>query len=203
MNFEQLQSTWSAQPPAAPAARDLDLAKLTRTLAPEINRRRRFLGYTIFVAILCLVLSPLFAVANYRHAPPAHPVWHWTYFASWIVIVSGILVSALRAFERHGAVRAQSTRSLRDLALATLASVDAEMRDCRLALWIVPPLLLFQLTDLFVKFPPHLVGWQPFLGRAAFVLGLSATFGLAFWRHYRSHLGPTRVRQQELLRELA
>lgn len=202
MNFEQLQSTWSSQPPSAPSGRELDLARLTRVLVPEINRRRRFLGYSIFVLIVGLVVTPLLTVVNFRYAPPAHPVWYWTYFATWMVLLLASLVVVLRALERHGAIRAQSTRSVRDLALATLASLEAEMRSCRGARWLVPPIVLFQLAHLFVNFPPSVVGWAPFLHRAAFVVGLPIVLGLGFRRHYLEHLAPARERQQQLLREL-
>lgn len=201
MNFEQLQSTWSAQP--AVQLSSVEVGKLQRSLAPEISRRRRFLGYAIFILVLGLVALPLVTFDSYRHAHPKYPVWYWTYFAGWMFVQTGFLVAAIRAVERHGAIRQQSTRSLRDLALASLASVEAEMRDCRLALWIIPPLVMFQLVDLYLKFNPANMGWAPLLGRAAFILGLPLVMGLGFWRHYRVNLARARVQQLDLVKQLS
>ena len=201
MNFEELQSTWSAQPTAKFSANDI--LKLQRFLTPEINRRRSFLGYAIFILILGLVVLPLLTIDSYRHARAAHVAWHWWYFASWMVLQVAFLIAAIRSLERHGAVRHQSTCSLRDLAQASFASVDAEMRECRLAIWIVPPLVVFQLVDLYLKFDPALVGWAPLLGRSAFVIGLPLVMGLVFWRHYRVNLAPARERQRVLIQELS
>ena len=177
--------------------------KLQRSLAPEINRRRRFLGYAIFILILSLIVLPLVTIDSYRHARTAHVAWHWWYFAAWMVVQVAFLVAAIRSLEHHGAIRQQSTRSLRDLAEASLASVEAEMRECRLALWIIPPLVVFQLVDLYLKFDPAVAGWTPLLGRSAFVIGLPVVMGLAFWRHYRVNLTSARERQKALIQELS
>lgn len=201
MNFEELQSTWAAQPPVNVPA--IDAAEVKRVILPEINRRRRMLGYELFVVVLSLVILPLLTVANYRYAPSALPGWYWFYHGSWMVVLVAWLVALVRAIERQGALRQQCTRSLRDLTMASLASTEAEMAGYRKALMVVPFMIGFQLINLYLMFAAGVPGWQPFGVRAAFVIGLPLAIGAVIWRHYCVNLKPARDRQQAQLRELS
>jgi hypothetical protein len=201
MNFEELQSAWTAQPPVTVPV--IDAAEVKRVILPEINRRRRMLGYELFVVVLSLVILPLLTVTNYRYAPPALPGWYWFYHGSWMVILVAWLVALARSIERQGALRAQCTRSLRELTLASLASTEAEMAGYRKALISVPFMIGFQLINLYLMFAADTPGWQPFGARAAFVIGLPLAIGAVIWRHYRVNLKPARDRQQAQLRALS
>lgn len=201
MNFEELESAWAAQP--ATPARPIDTTELKRSIIPEFKRRGRFLGYAIFETVLCLVILPLLTVANHRYAPSAHPVWHWSYFAAWMLVLGAYLIAAFQGVKRHGALVQQSTRSLREFVTASLAYTKIEMRVYRALLWLAPAMIAVQLLNFFIEFPITQLGWLPFAGRAAFAIGLPSVIGLVFWRHYRVNLKPDHARQTELLRELS
>lgn len=201
MNFEQLQSAWATQPPVKLPA--IDAAEVKRALLPEINRRRRMLGYDLFLVVLSLVVIPLLAVANYRYAPPADPLWYWFYHGSWMIFLAVSLIAVMRAIDRQGAWREQCTRSLRDLAAAALASTEAEMRSYRKALALVPLMVAFQLVNVYLRFASGETAWKAFTAPAAFVIGFPLLIGAVFWRHYRRHLVPACNRLQAQLRELS
>lgn len=201
MNFEQLTATWAAQPlvtPAAPAT----LAELQRTVIPELRRRSRFIGYEIFLNVTGLVILPLLAIANYRHAPPQYPAWHWGYFSLWMLLMIVWLVAALRSLRRHGGWLQRSTQSLREFTLASLASIESEMRSYRIALALLPAIVVLQLVNISLRFPVSELGWPSFASRAALIVGLPLVLGLVFWRHYRVNLTPDLARQRELLQQL-
>jgi hypothetical protein len=201
MNFEELQSTWAAQPAVNISA--INPIEVQRVILPEIKRRRRMLGYGLFMVVLSLVIVPLLTVANYRYAPPTLPGWYWFYHGSWMVVLVAWLVAIVRSIERQGALRQQCTRSLRDLTLASLAGTEAEMKGYRKALLVVPLMIGFQLVNLYLKFAAGVPDWQPFGLRAALVVGLPVAIGAVMWRHYRVNLIPARDRQEAQLRELS
>lgn len=201
MNFEELQSTWAAQAPVNVPA--IDVAEVKRVILPEIKRRRRMLGYGLFMVVLSLVIVPLLTVANYRYAPPTLPAWYWFYHGSWMVILVAWLVAVVRSIERQGALRQQCTRSLRDLTMASLAGTEAEMNGYRSALMIVPLMIGFQLANLCLRLAADAADWQPFGLRAALVVGLPVAIGAVMWRHYHVNLKPARDRLEAQLRELS
>lgn len=201
MKFEDLETVWAAQSPGtAPAA---DLPALQRSLMPEVRRRGRMLRYGVFLAALGLVLFPVLAVANYRHAPPPHPVWHWVDLGFWMLVNGTILVFLLRAIRRQRALLRQGADTVRALTALAVASRKDEMKDFRHGLWVVPSLLAFQLLSLYVKFPVDEHGWRPFLGRAGAIVVFTSVICRVFWRHYHVNLKPDQARQQEILRELS
>lgn len=201
MNFEELSSAWATQSPAVSSA--IDTTRLKHSILPEVKRRGRFLAYAIFVNVLSLVILPLITIGNYRYAPPRHPGWYWFYFSAWMLLLAVFLTLLIRRAKRHGGILEQCTHSLREFTIASLASLEADMRECRLAVWGWPAMIAFQLTNLYVNFPFAEFGWQPFGLRAAFVMGLSAVLGFVFWRHYRVNLKPAYTRQKELLEQLS
>ena len=201
MNFEELESAWTAQPSAP--VRAVDTAELKRAILPELKRRGRFFGYGIFVSVFFLVVYPLLTVANYRFAPPRDAVWHWLYFAAWMLLASGVLVFLIRRVQSHGSQLQRGTRSVKEFVAASLASLETEMRDCRAMFWTIPALVAFQLTNLYVRFPVAELGWRPFGLRAAGVAGFTALVSAIFWRHYQKNLKPDHARQTKLLRELS
>ena len=201
MKFEELETVWAAQSPGAtPAA---DLPALQRSLMPEVRRRGRMLRYGVFLAALGLFLFPVLAVANYRYAPPPHPVWHWVDMGFWMLVNGTILVFLLRAIRRQRALLRQGADTVRALTALAVASREDEMKDFRQGLWVVPCLLVFQLLSLYVKFPVGDYGWRPFLGRAGAIVGFTLVICRVFWRHYHVNLKPDQHRQQELLRDLS
>jgi MFS family permease len=200
MSFEELESLWGAQPPAA--SRPADLAALKRRLAPELRRRGRFFGYELFCLGLGLVLTPLLAVVNYLHVPPAQPVLYWLRVALFVAVVLAFLVAAVRRLRRHRALAAAGTETLTAFAAQSLAAVESEMHDYRLALRGLPVWLGLALLSIYVNQPPAAVGWTPLLLRAASVLAVVLVVGAVCWRHYHQNLTPEHARRQQVLAEL-
>lgn len=201
MKFEELENVWAAQSasPTAPG----DLTALKQSLMPEIKRRGRMLRYGIFVATFGLLVIPTLAVANYRYARPANPAWHWVDAAFWMVVNVILLVLMVRELRRQRALLRQSADTVRALIVLSLASLEAEMKDFRRGLSVVPGLIAFQLLNLYMKFPVAEHGWSPFALRAGAILGFSLLMSAVFWRHYHVNLKRDRTRQQEILRELS
>lgn len=201
MTFEELENVWAAQSasPAAPG----DLTALKQNLMPEIKRRGRMLRYGIFVAAFGLLVIPTLAVANYRYARPANPAWHWVDATFWMVVNFTLLVLMIRELRRQRALLRQSAESVRALIVLSLTSLEAEMKDFRRGLSVVPGLIAFQLLNLTMKFPVAEHGWSPFALRAGAILGFSLLMSAVFWRHYHVNLKRDRARQQEILRELS
>jgi MFS family permease len=201
MKFEELESAWAAQSAGAAAPRDPTALK--QTVIPEIKRRGRMLRYGIFMASFGLVFIPILTVANYRHARPANPAWHWVDAAFWLVVNCAALVLMIRELRRQRALLRQSTATVRALTLVALASLEGEMKDFRRGAWAAPGMIGFQLLSLHLKFPVSEHGWSPFALRAGAVLGFSLLLSAVFWRHYHVNLKRDRARQQEILRELS
>jgi hypothetical protein len=200
MNFEELESAWNAQRPANPLA--VDLAKLKGLATSELKRRSRFFVYAIVMVVFLLIVLPLISVGNYRYAPPQNTAWYWTNFAIWMVIMGALLVISIRGLGRHYVLRAQSTDTVRALTSVSLANVEAEMREYVHLCWALPALLGFQLLGLYLSFPVTDHGWEPFLTRAGFAVGLPLLMGLVVWRHYRVNLKPSQARLAELLGQM-
>lgn len=201
MSFEELESLWGAQQPAA--ASPADLAALKRRLAPELRRRSRFLGYEIFCLGLGLVVTPPLAIANYLHAPPALPVLYWLRVALFVAVVLAFLLLALRRLRRHRALVAAGAETLAAFAAQSLAAVEGEMHDYRLGLRALPVAFGLTLLSIYVNQPPAVVGWTPLLLRAAAVLAFVLVAGAVCWRHYRKNLVPEHARRRQVLAELS
>lgn len=201
MSFEELESLWGAQQPAA--TRPADLAALKRRLAPELRRRSRFLGYEIFCLGLGLVVTPPLAVVNYLHAPPALPVLYWFRVALFVAVALAFLLLALRRLRRHRTLVAAGAETLATFAAQSLAAVEGEMHDYRLGLRALPVALGLTLLSIYVNQPPAVVGWTPLLLRAAAVLAFVLVAGAVCWRHYRTNLAPEHARRKQVLAELS
>lgn len=202
MTLEELEHVWATQPaPAVRAVEDVDALK--RELAPELKRRRRMLGYGIFMAAFGLLVFPALAVANHRAAAPHVPVWHWVNLAIWMTLYAAGLAFLIRQIRRQQKLLRQSADTLRAVTLVSLASREAEMQDYRRGFWLLLPTLGLQIVNLYLKFPVADHGWQPFAMRAAATLGFSLLLGSVFWRHYRVHLKPAHAAQKEILRGLS
>lgn len=200
MNFEEIESLWARQP-AAPVAPS-HLAALRRVVRPELRRRGRLLGYGVFVASFGLVVGPLLAIVNYRHAPPSHAIWPWINLVIATAVLGIWLVSLVRQLRRQRRLVQQRAETVRALATISLISLESEARDFRRILWQWPALLALQLITLYLNFPVTQFGWAPFAGRASFALGLPLLMSLVAWRHCRVNLHPQLERQQEILRQL-
>lgn len=200
MNFEALESLWGTQQPAV--ARPADLAALKQRLAPELRRRSRFLGYELFCLVFGLVATPLLAVVNYLHAPPAYPTIYWLRLALFVTAVLAYLVVAVRRLRRHRALVAAGTETLASFAAQSLAAIESEMRDYRLGLRGLPLWVALLLLSIFVNQPPAVVGWTPLLLRAGFALAFLAAVGAVCWRHYYKELLPEHARRKQVLAEL-
>ena len=201
MKFEELENVWAAQ--SASTTAPGDLTALKQSLMPEIKRRGRMLRYGIFVATFGLLVIPTLAVANYRYARPANPAWHWVDAAFWMVVNFTLLVLMIRELRRQRALLRRGADTVRALTVLSLASLEAEMKDFRRGLSVVPGLIAFQLLNLTMKFPVAEHGWSPFALRAGAILGFSLLISAVFWRHYHVNLKRDRTRQQEILRELS
>lgn len=201
MNFEELQSIWADQP--SKNAPTIAATEVKRVILPEIKRRRRMLNYALFVVVLSLVILPILFVINYRYAPPALPVWHGFYHGVWMAALGVLLIAIGRATKRQGSLRKQCSRSWRDLTVAALASSEAEITGYRKALFIVPFMIVFQLTNLYLVFAAEAADWVAFGTRAAIVVGLPAAIGVVVWRHYCVNLKPARDRQHAQLLDMA
>lgn len=201
MNFEALESLWDAQRPAP--TRPADLAALKQRLAPELRRRRRFLGYEIFCLGFGLVFTPLLAVVNCLHAPPILPVIYWLRVVLFAAVVLALLIGAVRRLRRHRALVAAGTETLAAFAAQSLAAVESEMHDYRLGLRVLPVVLGLLLLSIFVNQPPAVVGWTPLLLRAAAVLAFLLVAGAVCWRHYDKNLKPEHARRKQMLAELS
>jgi len=201
MKFEELENLWAAQSPSTAAS--VEFTALKRNLIPEMKRRGRMFRYGIFMAAFGLLVIPILTVANYRYARPANPTWHWVDAAFWMVANFTLLVFMLRALRRQRTLLQQSAETVRALTTLSLASLEAEMKDFRRGLWIVPGLVGFQLLSLYMKFPVTEHGWGPFTLRAGAVLGFSVLLSSVFWRHYHVNLKRDHARQREILRELS
>jgi MFS family permease len=200
MNFEEIESLW-AQQPAPPVTRP-DLAALRRVVLPELRRRSRLLAYGVFVASFGLVVGPLLAIVNYRHAPPPHAIWPWINVLLVTAVLRVWLVGLVRQLRRQRQLVQQRAETVRALATISLISLESEAKDFRRVMWQWPALLALQLVTLDLSFPVSRFGWAPFGGRASFALGLPALMILVTWRHCRVNLRPQVERQQEILREL-
>ena len=201
MKFEELESVWSAQSDRTTVPDNLTALK--QNLMPEIKRRGRMLRYGVFAATFGLLVIPTLTVANYRYARPANPAWHWVDAAFWMVVNFTMLVLMVRALRRRRALLRQSADTVRALTVLSLASLEAEMKEFRRGLSVVPGLIGFQLLNLYVKFPVAEHGWSPFALRAGAILGFSLLMSSVFWRHYHVNLKRNRARQQEIIRELS
>jgi hypothetical protein len=201
MNFNEIETLWDTQQPAAP--RPTDLAALKQRLAPELRRRSRLFGYELFCLSLGLVLTPLLAFVNYLHAAPHVPVLYWLRVALFVTVMLAWLVLAVRRLRRHRALAAAGADTLATFAAQSLAAVESEMHDFRLGLRMLPIALGLTLLSIFVNQPPAVVGWTPLLLRAASVLGLLLITGAVLWRHYRKNLVPEQARRKQMLEQLS
>ena len=116
--------------------------------------------------------------------------------------MGALLVISIRGLGRHYVLRAQSKDTVRALTSVSLANVEAEMRKYAHLCWALPALLGFQLLGLYLNFPVTDHGWEPFLARAGFAVGLPLLMSLVVWRHYRVNLKPSKARLRELLRQM-
>lgn len=201
MSFDELETLWSAQQPAAP--RSTDLAVLKQRLAPELRRRSRFFGYELFSLGFGLVATPLLAVVNYLHTPPVLPVLYWLRVALFIAVVLALLVAAVRRLRRHRALAAAGAETLTTFAAKSLAAVEEEMHDYRLGLRFLPASVGLLLLSIFVNQPPSVVGWTPLILRTGVALAFLAVIGVVCWRHYRQNLRPEHARRKQVLADLS
>ena len=201
MKFEEFEAAWATQPAANPGA--MDFAKLKRSLIPGFRRRRRMLSYELFAVAVGLLVAPLLAFVNYHHARPHHVVLFWANLALFLAVYVPVLVYLIRRMQRHLRLLRQSADTLRALTALSLANLEAEMQEYRVARWLTPFLVGLPLLSAYVNNPVTEFGWQPFALRALLIFAILVPVGLVFWLHYRRNLKPDHARQQEFLRQLS
>ena len=204
MNFDQFESLWNTQSPAAAAgAAPAALAEHARRLAPELRRRSRVIGYGIFALSLALVLTPLLAVINSLHRAPANPEFYWLRAVLCTVATAALLAGAIRRHRHHRALAESRADTLAASAAKALAVVEGEMQESRLAVRLAPWLFALVLLSIQANVPVATHGWVPFGARAGLTLALCVLGGAVGWRHYHQILAPERARRQQVLEELS
>lgn len=199
MKFEELENLWASQ--TAPAAHLPDLAEGRRKMLPELNRRGRFLIYSLGGLGLFLVLYPLLSAANARARPPEHPVLFWLSVAAHMGFFSTLFFWAIRQRERHRELRRQSAGSLREVAEVSQRNAEAEMREYRMNVFVVPAMIGLTLLSIFVNQPPGAgAAWLAL--RLGLTLGFYALVTGIFTLHYHANLKPAHARWSEILRQL-
>ncbi|MEO6991998.1 MAG: hypothetical protein ABI273_00080 [Lacunisphaera sp.] len=200
MNFEELESLWAAQRPAN--VHENKFAELKRLVRPELNRRRRFLCYEMFTYLFALVVIPLLAVANSNYSRPQNVPLFWVSLALNLAWCGTWLVFVVRRIGRHRTLLKQGTTSLQAFTAMSVSSVEAEMQECRIALW--PTVLGVGLVVLTGYVNSSMgYGWKIFALHTGLILGILLPLGLVSWRHYRVNLKPDHARLQEILKQLS
>jgi MFS family permease len=202
MNTEDFDTLWNAQRPAADTRRP-EPAELARQIEPELRRRSRFLGYELFSLTLGLVLTPVLAVANARHLPPHNPLVYWLHVGLFVAAALFFLANAIRRLRRHRELTQTRADALTTAATRSLAAIEGEMRDYRLALQSLPVWLGLVLLSVYANQPVAQLGWAPLLVRMGAVLAFVAVIGAVCWRHYRKNLAPEHSRRKWLVEQLA
>lgn len=199
MKFEELENLWAGQTVAA--TRLPDFAEGQRKMLPELNRRGRFLSYSLGGLGLFFVVYPLLSVANYRARTPDHPTLFWLNMAVHMAFFTTLFFWALRLRERHRELRRQSAGSLREVAEVSQRNAEAEMREYRMNVFVVPIMVGMTLLSIFANQPAG-------AGAAWLALRLSITLGFyglvtgIFALHYHANLKPTHARWTDILRQL-
>ncbi len=200
MKFEELENLWAGQNVAS-AARLPDFAESQRKMLPELNRRGRFLTYSLGGLGLFLVIYPLLSAANFRARTPEHPTLFWLSVAAHMGFFATLFFWAIRQRERHRELRRQSAGSLREVAEVSQRNAEAEMREYRMNVFVVPIMVGMTLLSIFVNQPAG-------AGAAWLALRLSITLGFyglvagIFTLHYLANLKPAHARWSEILRQL-
>ena len=199
MKFEELETLWTAQPSIVPLV--VDMAKIQRSLQPELRRRSRMLGYEVAVSLFCLIAISVFTLANYHHDPVRYGGAQLALAACQTAAVALLLAHGLRRLRRHQAIRSQPVDTLRAATAVSLANIEAEMRDYRLSqpvLWLAVASGIAAIVNAGVR---H--GWSTVAGAGLPTLALLGVVATVIWRHYIVNLRPAWLRQKEILRDLA
>jgi len=201
MKIEDLESLWAGQ--KAPATLATPEA-LRRTALPQLYSQRRMAAYGIGVMIFVLVAHPLLTVANVNYYRPADGTLQWIHFAALMASAVAGLVHYIRQWARQDERVRRSAGPMRDVVVASVESLKAEMRDYRLGAWLFFPFFALQVFGLYASHVTIGRGddWTPLFGRAGFALGFQLLMAVVFCRHYRKNLRPQLAQQQELLRQL-
>lgn len=190
MNFEEIESVWSQQATPPPAS-----AKTT------LSVRGRLLGYQLGLLAFTLVVYPVLSVANFRFLHPVSPVMFWGNVGFHEVLFLGLLAYTVRRIRRHRRLRRESTATLLDYNTALLRATEAEIRDTRMSLWLVP---LFVGLALLSGYENNAAAytWRLFATHVGVLAAITIPILGAAWGRYFTTLKPDQARLRDLLGEM-
>jgi hypothetical protein len=200
MKFEDYESAWALQQPAAPAP--AELAALRGQLQARLGQRRRLLIIGIVTSAIGLFVMQAVTIANLYHLRGGSP---WV-FAAHAVANQGInlalMFELVRSLIRHRRLARSRAESVREILQLSLRNVAEQIWDVRFSRWVLPALAATALFSAYLNNPVALAGWKPFLQRTGFILLAFSLITRLVWYHYRQHLRPEHDRLQATLAEM-
>ena len=200
--FDQLQELWRQQTvPAAPAPERIRAIEASATRV--VNSRGRLLKWGTAITVFSILFSQLLMVVNVVQDGAYRPTGlSLTHFVAMQMFQVGLLVVLLRRLRSHRTRRDKSAATVAENTRTTLALIETEMRDYRVALRLFAILLIFDAVPILNGYGQGHFDADGALDRLLFMVVLGGTLIAVAVRHSRRVLQPQKQQLTELLREL-